>query len=288
MDPIAAVFSLGHWEMRPALERLWRECFSEPEECIDLFFARQFRPENCAVFLVEGEPVAGLYLLEADLMLPRERYPVYYVYAAATLPSYRGKGLMGKLLSFVNGELAPLRNRAGTILLPASDTLYRFYEKQGYHTGFYIRSVEVSCDKIPEACRAVAVSGNPMADVRCRALTGQPYVRWSEEHLRYAALLNQKYGGYTVSVPGGYALCRPEDDVLRVLEFAAAGAGVSLLKEAVERSCGGRRRIVYRLAAGVPFYPGEGEICPFGMVSESLFPLFSKMQRGAYLGCPLD
>jgi predicted acetyltransferase len=59
-----------------------------------------------------------------------------YICGAATLPAFRGRGIMGELLSDSFDEMKQ-RGDSFSSLIPASDSLYSYYERFGYHEFFY-------------------------------------------------------------------------------------------------------------------------------------------------------
>jgi len=59
-----------------------------------------------------------------------------YIYALATHPAFRGRGLAGKLLKYAE-KVAKEWGAAGVCTLPADPSLYGFYGKMGYNRGLY-------------------------------------------------------------------------------------------------------------------------------------------------------
>lgn len=48
------MIKLGDKNMKPALMKLWRDVFGDPQEYVDLFFTHRFRPSGFLGFLSEG------------------------------------------------------------------------------------------------------------------------------------------------------------------------------------------------------------------------------------------
>ena len=63
---------------------------------------------------------------------------IAYLYAVATDIRYRGRGLCGQLMEHTHAHLKQL-GYAGTILVPGSKELFRFYEKLDYCTCVFVR-----------------------------------------------------------------------------------------------------------------------------------------------------
>lgn len=121
---------------KEALFRLWREAFGDGDEVIEHFFDTVIEYENTVVAEIDGEAVSALYLIPAEISHENKLYSAYYVYAAATLKSFRKRGIMAKLLEFAD-SLAEHRSIDYLFLHPAEEYLYAYYAKNGYETAFY-------------------------------------------------------------------------------------------------------------------------------------------------------
>ena len=90
----------------PGMERelrcLWQTCFGEPARPVNLYLRNVFRPENCLVSLCGDRVASALHLLPCRIQLPDGKTaPAHYVYAVATFPEFRGRGLVLELLPAV-------------------------------------------------------------------------------------------------------------------------------------------------------------------------------------------
>ena len=117
------------------LKKLWALCFDDETEVIDNFFSKTVTPENIVVTFEGDRAVNAMYLLDSEIKTENEKYNAFYIYAVCTDPSYRGKGLMKKAFSFLE-NLVSERNIDYIFLVPASDSLFKMYEKLGFKTGF--------------------------------------------------------------------------------------------------------------------------------------------------------
>ncbi len=107
-----------------SLKELYKSCFEESDEALELFFKRIYKPEICYIVENCGELLSMLYLLDTSV----NGRKAGYLYAAATKPEARGGGLMDGLINFAmatsGAELC--------VTLPASDELYGYYQKLGF------------------------------------------------------------------------------------------------------------------------------------------------------------
>lgn len=116
---------------RPAdeacLRRIWKDAFRESDEFIDLFMARGYDPERCLTASEDDRVIGMLYWFHCTL----EGAPVAYLYGIATDPDHEGRGIASGLIRAAQEHLHQL-GFAGTILVPGSPALFRFYERLGY------------------------------------------------------------------------------------------------------------------------------------------------------------
>ncbi len=113
-----------------SLKELWLECFDEKESAADLFFERNI--DGCSAYCAkDGEaPVAALYLIHGSLNGEK----AHYLCGACTKPEYRRLGIMARLIAFALND-AEKNGDVYSLLFPANEGLYEFYEKFGYYTG---------------------------------------------------------------------------------------------------------------------------------------------------------
>lgn len=109
------------------LRALWKAAFSDDDGFLDSFFATAYAPQRCRYLEENGSVTAALYWL--DCRVDDDRFA--YLYAVATDPAHRGKGLCRRLMEETHTELARL-GYAGAILVPGEEGLRKMYEKMGY------------------------------------------------------------------------------------------------------------------------------------------------------------
>lgn len=111
----------------PALRRLWQQAFGDTDEFLDNFFSTGFSPERCRCLSAGGNPKAALYWFDCGLGDKK----LAYLYAVATDKDYRRQGLCGALLKDTHRHLKAL-GYDGTVLVPGSNDLRRYYHRFGY------------------------------------------------------------------------------------------------------------------------------------------------------------
>lgn len=105
---------------------LYKKVFYEDGEDFAKIFTDKYFDKCCRFLECDGKIASMLYLLDCTVFDGNKTYPAFYLYAAATDPDYRNKGLMSKL---INSALAEDKL---IITKPANDRLFGFYEKFGF------------------------------------------------------------------------------------------------------------------------------------------------------------
>lgn len=120
----------------PDLFSLWKQSFGDEDGYIRLFFEKEY--EHCRTFACfeNGKIVSALYLLDCFIPLGEERLDGWYLYAAATKPESRGRGLMSDLIRQAQA-FAEKENRAFIALVPGEESLYGYYQRFGFDQTMY-------------------------------------------------------------------------------------------------------------------------------------------------------
>ncbi len=120
----------------PSLVDLWNKVFGDSEEYISLFFDKAYYDSECFAEITDGKIVSAFYLLKCTIKYEGKEYCGRYLYAAATLPEYRGKGIMSKLIkeAIIYGKS---HNLDFIALVPADNGLYDYYGRFGFVDSMY-------------------------------------------------------------------------------------------------------------------------------------------------------
>ena len=216
--------------MRPALGALWRECFGDSNDYVDLYFAGHDIARHTMVFIDGERPVSMLSLLPMTVVTRAGILPARYVYAVATLESYRGRGISTKLLEAAHRQMQAAGIKL-SVLVPASARLYNFYGKRGFDTEFYSGRAVVPARELPDYGGSFVVTEATAAEfmeIRERAFGGRTmFVRWDGDALAYRLAETAMSGGETLllTTDGGraVAVCRNEGGAVLVKELALDG-----------------------------------------------------------------
>lgn len=111
----------------PGLRRLWKAAFGDADDFLDQFFSTAYAPERCRCVEEDGRITSVLYWLDCQL----EWAKLAYIYAVATDPAHRGRGLCRALMADAMEVLAKEGYR-GALLLPQEPWLIRMYKGMGF------------------------------------------------------------------------------------------------------------------------------------------------------------
>lgn len=238
------------------LKDLWFLAFGDSEEFIDLFFQTAYAPERC-LFLTEGDQVtAALYWLDCEYKGQKQAY----IYAVATHPDHRGKGLCRKLMDKAH-EILKQQGYTAALLRPADDGLRRMYRKMGYQI----------CTGVSEFD---CIAGS---SVSVRKIGVDEYARLRQQFLPQDGVLQE---GVSLDYLASYAsLFTGADFLLAGAPYDGSFNGIELL---------GNPDAAPGILAALGYKTGSfrcpGKEIPFGM----FLPLAEDAKTPGYLGLVFD
>ncbi len=122
---------------RESLSVLWNKVFGDDYSFIDLIFNKEYDSSIlCFAELDNEKAVSAFYLIKNELKFENAIFNGYYLYAAATLPEYRGKGLMSDLIR--QAQTYCRQQGADYIsLVPSQESLYNYYSALGFQKAMH-------------------------------------------------------------------------------------------------------------------------------------------------------
>lgn len=208
----------------PGLREIWHISFGDSKEYIDMFMEHQFKEALTVVYEEDGKVFSMFFLFRCDFSISGKKHPSFYLYAAATLPQHRGKGIMGKMLEFSKSYAAE-KNFDFIILSPAEKSLYDYYSRFGFKACF--KSKKISLNMKNEKEYAANFSENDfekMLTLRNAAVKKTDGIIWDEEFFRYAVYENDYTSGKTRSTKECYGIYFKEDDHIIFKELIGENA----------------------------------------------------------------
>ena len=272
----------------PAQRQLWQLAFGDDEAYVDNFYTAYYRPERVLVLEEAGAVRAMTAWFDTAFVVPgRGKFRAAYLYAVATHPEWRGRGLAGELLARADGFFRAWDIPAVTTV-PAEPSLHNFFGGNGFRECFVHGQFRYDrpAAPVPAEGELEALSPAAYAALREERLAGRAHIALSPEVTAYQA------GACALSPGGGlYALDTPRGRAALCAE--GMGDGSLLVKELLTEP-GDVDWVVSWLPKLLPAWSGlyrtpDGEI-PFGML-KWLSPDQSRCwdwTSTAYLGLAFD
>ena len=234
---------------------LWAEAFHDNDDYIRLFLEKRLSPDDFLLLREDGELAAMAAFLPAEFRAESgELTPIRYVYALATAPKHRGRGLAAKLLDFASAHYGvPL------VLVPAEAELEAFYAKLGFARGF--RAEEWNVEPNPVLPKATFRPSDARTFARRREETATgAYVKWDEEAISFAIESSLLEGGGILETDKGEIVLyeKTAEGNVRIVETTASAERREAVASALLARVGGERAF-YGNAGGLVRYPADYE-----------------------------
>lgn len=167
---------------------LYKMVFCEDSEDFAKTFTDKYFDKFCRFIEKDGKIVSMLYLLDCKVFDGEATYSAFYLYAAATHPDYRNKGLMSKLISSV------IKEDKVIVTKPANDELFSFYEKFGFTICSFKDEIKKEFPKTEE------LNVKQYIELRKQLLTNIPHIILSDEEFALDGLTLFGNGAYVAAV----------------------------------------------------------------------------------------
>lgn len=253
--------------------KLWRHCFDDSEDFVQLYFRDKYEDENALVYTENGKALSACLMLPYSLKWLDRLWGASYISGACTLPEARRRGCMARLLCAGFREMY-LRNMAFSILIPANEGLFDYYARLGYATVFYRSTAVWTLDKggIP-AFQRIEVPDCPE-----KAFNDAVYVWYGErlrQHQCYVAHTKTDFGTILEDLylsGGRLVLVRQPDGNISGMAFAVPAEGKVMVPELLSMTVVAEQALLQGIAdyweqSRIEYRtgPAMGERCPYGM-----------------------
>jgi GNAT superfamily N-acetyltransferase len=203
----------------PALCEIWKQCFSDSQEYIQLFYNKNFERIKILAYFVNEKPVSMLHLVDASFENKAEHQRARLIYATGTLPEYRKKGYMGELIKAATKEA---KNEGTALFLkPSNSSLLSYYDKFGFVTAFSFKTVEI-IPKEKQELSFFELSDDEYNKMREEAFSDVPHVKWDNAHIKWCIEENEYFLGKTLGVKidnkDYFLMAYPENNTLVINE----------------------------------------------------------------------
>lgn len=122
---------------KDAVLKLWRECFNDSDQYVDMFFSEVYRDDNALLLEEDDRPISSMLLQRYAMNFHGVTLSVSYICGAATARRSRDRGYMSALMRQALRESFD-RGDGFCTLIPADDWLYDYYGNFSFSPVFYV------------------------------------------------------------------------------------------------------------------------------------------------------
>ncbi len=180
------------------IAQLWKIVFGDTQSFVDFVTTELISPHNTFIDKQNNSLTGMTIIFPANLYRQKKIYRVYYIYGVGVHPQYRNQKIAAKLLQHIVCY-AQNNNIDGLILMPATESLFSYYEKQNFQTAFSLQKINFQRENtlLLKNYEQQTVSIPIITKLRNQFLKNfsNMAVSWSETQMqqRYkAALLNEE------------------------------------------------------------------------------------------------
>ena len=209
---------------RDEIYNMWKYCFGDSDAFMNWFFDRVYKSEN-TIAVFEGETVAAnLQIFMYDINFCGKKCSVGYIAGVATLPEYRGRGYVKKLMHEAMRELYK-RGAVFALLIPFR---FEFYKPFGFEACYHLSEYSGKMQGLRPYAKA---GGNFHAyktapiDIYNQYVSGKNGYIIRDEQIFREIYEDTKNGGghFYILDEGGYIVYTIENGVFNALEIAYTG-----------------------------------------------------------------
>ena len=256
----------------PAQRQLWKLAFGDEDSYIDNFYDTYYQPQRVIVLEEEGQVRAMFAWFDTLFSIPgNEPVRAAYVYALATHPDCRGRGLAKELLT-QGGRLLKDLGVPLMTTVPAEPSLHNFFSDNGFRECFIHAQYELTPTAAPFTLPGVElkqVSPQEYDAVRKELLADCARIDYPDEALTYqAGCCKLSQGGlYVGSAPFGGKSCvcveRTPDNMMVAKEFLGSHDARMFMHAELARMAPNLRWII---RCPLEYAPPGAAVKKFGML----------------------
>jgi len=171
------------------LIEIWQGAFGDSKETICTFLEKVCANTKVVTYKKDGKIVSATYLVPVSYVKDiNTTIDCYYLYAAATLTDYRGRGCFAHILEYVNQHIdEPI------ILVPASERLEAYYKNNNFH--IWLTENQDAIAKF-ENTKAKPITKEEYCRFRKEVFGKTNTMLWNDEMMDYICTEHEKEGGY--------------------------------------------------------------------------------------------
>ena len=201
--------------------------------------------------------VAEMNIIHCNLSVEGEKESAAYFYALATLPEYRGRGIMSSMIRFALDKFAA-DGVSYAMIVPSEESLVSYYQRFGFEAVCGAKIADIPSESIFDfPVETAKLTPDRLKELRDNRRGNNAFfsVEYIEFAIRYCEMT-------AVEFDGGYAIFEQGDNHVRIIEFDGE---VNCMLSAVKGIC---KSEIYRVYLPDDSLIGEkvcrGMVCPLG------------------------
>ena len=237
--------------------KIWRECFPDDSAMWRRMFFDAVYVDDEALTLADpqtGAVVSSLLLLSYSMTFQERSVGMGYIYGAGTLKKYRARGFMSRLLREALRE-ASERGDTFVALVPATETLRRYYGRFGFATVFYSqlqRYTAIHRFNVEGRYRSLSADAPGLYEAFERMMSARPCCVQHSRAQFLTLMDDARISGHPFAAVADEATGKPCAMVWAVPEVAS---GVLRVSELLADSPDAARAVLTALQHGLPMRP---------------------------------
>ncbi len=254
------MFRVAQKEDETTLAQLFVETFGGTDEAARQILCKFAGLDRVYLAEEDGQIIASLCAVPVTL---QGKKGAYY-YGVCTRQQNRGKGVMSALMKYTREQLMQ-QGECFAALIPASKSLFGFYEQRGFEKAFALRRIERPIRRnLWAQADFDTVTAKGLEALRRQYVPNSLFVNQAG----YILVLTDLYtmGATIVSNNDGYGIFFQKDETLKFVELFAEGdrAAEKLIEAAREKT--GAEHAVITIGAQQNLFLGEGTVQDYGMI----------------------
>jgi len=202
---------------------IFTKVFGDDEGYIKMFLSKGVEENELYTFEKDNKIVSSMFCMPCNIIIDGFKHKCAYIYAVATLEEYRNQGISSALMKSTLEKLKEEKYEAA-LLVPAEESLIKFYEKQGFENTFFVDYKERTFFRP----RNLVLFGKAnLADEQDERnefnRDAAIYVAYDKKALSYREIENAYFGGESLSFfldgKKGHAVCIKLGDTVYVQEL---------------------------------------------------------------------
>lgn len=123
---------------------MWKYCFHDSENYMDAFFSHVFKQENTIIAYENNVPIGSVQMYPHTLVINGVEHKAIYIGGLCVLPSYRGKGVAKKLMTYAEDYMKKTKVSI-SFLVPFS---FEYYRRLGYECMSFLSELSGSIEDL--------------------------------------------------------------------------------------------------------------------------------------------